>query len=91
MSIDALNQKMEVLLDKFSSGEVSMQDAILEFEGLMKEYTTLKKMKDNSSIELLKKFLILSLQKIEKLKALEAEYNKNLEENLRLKKQLGLL
>ncbi len=91
MEKEKLGEKMNNLVEAYSKGGLSIEEAINEFELLINEYSDLRKSENNPNVQILRRFLAESLERMELLRKLKNEYSTNLEENLVLKKQLGVI
>jgi cell shape-determining protein MreC len=91
MKKEKISSKLAALIKDYSQDKCTLEEALNQFEALMNEYANLVGKYNNTNILLFQKSLQQFKEKMELLDNLKKEYQKNYAENIRLKKELGLI
>jgi cell shape-determining protein MreC len=91
MKKEKISSKLAALINDYSQDKCTLEEALSQFETLMNEYVNLVGEYNNTNILLFQKSLQQFKEKMELLDKLKKEYKENYAENIRLKKELGLI
>jgi hypothetical protein len=91
MKKEKMSSQLSNLIKEYSENKCTLKEALDRFETLMIEYSNLIGEDGNTNMVLIKNSLESFKEKIELINQLKKDYEKNYEENMMLKKKLGII